>query len=210
MGSDAVNWVNEDTIQAVQARIECLSQMLDKRYMQPSQAKRILSLLCKYNRPPKYIVEVGTFAGTGAIMLATMADAWGGHVTTIDLPWTGGPNKHFAKIVDDWTEELSVENLTIIRRNDGAEGWFHDHLRHDHKPIDFIYIDGGHNWINLCAQFAMAYTAVRVGGWICFDDIENSKWPDVRDAWNIIVPSIARSKHIFKTGQLGFVMKSNN
>lgn len=195
-----------DTIQ----KLVELSNILDKRWMDISGAKVIYDLLCRYTMPPKQIVEVGTFCGTGAIYMATMVEPWGGHVTTIDLPWTGEPNHHFTKTVDDWIAELGITNITVVRREDGAEGWFKDYLeeRTDYHYLDFVYIDGGHSWLNTVAQFAMAYAAIRQGGWICFDDLQTPAWPEVDMAWkNVVLKSKLGRYHRISLNRLGFVMR---
>ena len=189
-------------------RLTWLSTVLDKRYMRAAQARRIYRHLCHYDPPVQRIVEVGTYSGTGAILLAAMVEPWGGHVTTIDLPWTGKPNKHFQKTVDDWIRELHVKNVTVVRRADGAEGWFQEYLRANRPPLDFVYVDGGHLWLHTCAQFAMAYAALRHGGWICFDDCRNKVWPDVGECWRNVVCRLVPAKHRFTDGQLGFAMRT--
>ncbi|HUT77815.1 MAG TPA: class I SAM-dependent methyltransferase [Polyangia bacterium] len=191
----------------VEERLTWLSTVLDRRYLTPVQARRIYRHLCLYEPPLQRIVEIGTYCGTGAILLAAMVEPWGGHVTTIDLPWTGTPNRHFTKTVDDWIRELKVENVTVVRRDDGAEGWLQEYLREQRPALDFVYIDGGHKWLHTCAQFAAAYAALRPGGWLCFDDCRNETWPDVGEVWHNVVCQLVAARHRFQEGQLGFAMR---
>lgn len=172
------------------------------------QAEAIYRLFLRYERPPTRVLEIGTYLGRGAILLATMVAPWGGRVVTVDLPWTGQPNKNFDKTSDQWAAELQVANLQIVRRPDGAEGWLLDYARAGGEPLDFVYIDGGHNWLNVAAQFAMGMAAVRRGGWLCFDDIENANWPEVGDAWRHVVCRLVRPEHRYTVGRQGFAMRA--
>lgn len=171
------------------------------------QSLAIYSLLCRYNPPPKRIVEIGTYCGTGAILLAAMVEPWGGHVTTIDLPWVGSPNQYFEKTVDDWLKETGTNNVTVVRREDGAEGWFLDFFKRHEAPLDFIYIDGGHQWVHTAAQFSIAYAALKRGGWLCFDDLHVEAWPDVQACWENIVCRIVPEVHRHEIGRQGFCMR---
>lgn len=189
------------------SRLEELDKLLPPEYLTLQQAGAIYSLMRKYDRPPTNVLEIGTFLGRGACMLAAMVEPWGGHVTTVDLPWTGTANKNFAKTSDQWKAELGIENLTIVRRSDGAEGWLHDYFRAAHKPLDLVYIDGGHTWLNVAAQFSMALAAVRHGGWLIFDDIESAGWPDVGDVWRHVVCPLIRPERRYVIGRQGFVMR---
>jgi len=189
-------------------RLRGLSERLDPRYMTAQKAMEIYKCLSRYEAPPTRILEIGTFCGTGAIMLAAMVEPWGGHVTTVDLPWSGKSNPHFRKTVDDWATELRVGNLVIVRREDGAEGLLLDHFRAGGPPWDFIYVDGGHRWLHTCAQFAAAFAALRPGAWICFDDIASRAWPEVGDCWRHVVCELVAPVDRYRTGQLGFARRA--
>jgi len=195
-------------VAATLERLAWLSTVLDRRYMRPDQAREIFGVIAATDPPVQRVLEVGTYCGTGAILLAAMIAPIGGHVTTVDLPWTGTPNKHFAKTVDDWVRELHVENLTVVRRDDGAEGWLHDYLTAGNPPLDLAYVDGGHLWPHTCAQFAAVWAALRVGGWAVFDDVDMDAWPDVRDVWRHVVSRIVPARDRRQVGQLGFARKT--
>ncbi len=187
-------------------RLRELSQRLDKRYLTLAQAMDIYTLFQRMPRKPKRLLEIGTYCGTGAALLGAMVEPWGGHVTTVDLPWTGQPNQHFTTLTEDQLALAGVTNVTVVRREDGAEGWLLDHVHEGGQPLDFVYIDGGHLWANTCAQFAAAYAAVRHGGWIVMDDTANKRCPEVGDCWRTVVPAIVRPEHRRQKGQLGFAM----
>lgn len=188
-------------------RLRELSDRLPREWMTLGQAETIYRLLCRYERPPTRVLEIGTYLGRGAILLAAMVEPWGGQVTTVDLPWTGQPNRHFDRIADQWAADCGITNLQIVRRPDGAEGWLLDYARSGGKPLDFVFIDGGHDWKSVSAQFAMAMATIRPGGWICFDDTANSAWPEVGDAWRHVVCRLIPPERRYTVGQLGFAMR---
>lgn len=189
-------------------RLTGLLKVLDKRYMTLNKARKIYSLMQKFRTPPRHVVEIGTYCGTGAILLAAMVEPVGGRVTTIDLPWTGEPNKHFSKIVDEYARELGVKNLSIVRRPDGAEGWFLDHFLAGGDPLDLIYLDGGHDWRNTCAQVVLSLAALRLGGWLIMDDLNSKAWPDVQRCWDHVVCRLVRPEHRWVSGGQGFAMNT--
>lgn len=188
-------------------RLKTLLERLDPRYMRLDQAeliyRRMLDMADE-GRPPRNVLEIGTFCGTGAILLAAMVEEWGGHVTTVDLPWTGTANKHFATPIDVRVKDLGVDNLTIVRREDGVEGWMREHLAAGRPPIDLIYLDGGHTWKNTVLQVALSLSCLRVGGWLVMDDIHNAAWPDVQEVWETVVCRLIEPEDIFEHGMTGF------
>lgn len=180
-----------------------VSQIVDREYMRPQQAIAIGELWERLK--PRRIVEVGTYKGTGACYLGVMAACYGGHVWTVDLPWTGAPNKHFTRGAEHVLAECGVTNVTVVRREDGSEGFFRDHFRGADTPLDFVYIDGGHTWLNTTAQYAMACAALQSGGWLCFDDITNPTYPEVGLVWRHLVTP--RHGTYYVSGPLGFAQR---
>lgn len=183
-----------------------IQPLVAAEYMTPRKATAIGSLWKQLR--PRRIVEVGTFRGTGACYLGAMAAEYCGHVTTIDLPWTAVDNKHFA--ANEAERQLAlcgVDNVTIVRRDDGAEGWWRDHFLAKSPPIDFVYIDGGHQWLNTAAQLLMAYAALRGGGWVCMDDLKNPAWPDVDLVWRKLAVALVDGTHRYEAQCLGFLMR---
>ena len=188
------------------------------------------------NLKPKNIVEIGTYQGSGTCYLAELAKDYGGHVTTIDIPWTGIPEdptwtdpnlpNHPADQTvrqDDPDRRVTVEELltrcklkNVTTSRDGAEAWFLDYFQNKFMPsygathlirraqIDFIYLDAhneffkvggkdkresGYKWANTAAQFIMAFSSLRPGGWIVLDDLYHKDYPEIQAVWeNIVIP----------------------
>lgn len=170
-------------------------------YMRRQKAELLEDLFTRLQ--PQRLVEIGTYHGTGTCYLAALAAQYGGHVTTIDLPWT--ENADHQPQVEQLLCECELTNVTVVRRPDGAEGWFRDYFAAGEQPLDFVYIDGGHTWSAVIAQFAMAYRSLRRGGWLVFDDIQNLKYPEVCQAWHQVVKPL--SDHVRTAGNWGFSMR---
>jgi len=192
----------------MEGRLRSLLDRLDPRYMRLDQALAIferLLVLEEDGEPARRVLEIGTFCGTGAILLAAMVEEWGGHVTTVDLPWVGEPNKHFAKTADDYARELGVENLSIVRREDGAEGWMRERLAERSFSLDLVYLDGGHTWKNTIVQVALSLACLRPGGLLVVDDLHNRAWPEVQEVWETVVSRTAAPWQVRERGMTGFV-----
>jgi len=185
--------------------IERLERIVDKEYLTTKQATAIGSLW--EHLRPKRIVEIGTFKGTGACYLGALAKFYDGHVTTIDLPWTGRINDKITVLAETQLAACGVDNVTVVRREDGAEGWFREFFLRGEPPLDFVYLDGGHQWLNTAAQFAMAWSALRSGGWICMDDLEHIVYPDVDLVWREIAVRLAPNKDRYTANRQGFAMR---
>lgn len=191
----------------MEKRLERLALQLDPRYMSVEKALSIYKLMLYYHTLPMDVLEIGTYCGTGAVLLSEMVRDWGGRVVTIDLPWTENSNECFDKNVDYWIKKFHISNLSVVRRKDGAQGWFLERAEGTWKLVDFVYLDGGHDWEQTAALFAMSYGLLRVGGWLCMDDIHNVEYPEVGLVWENIVLRITPSKYRYETGNVGFVMR---
>jgi predicted O-methyltransferase YrrM len=172
-------------------------------YMHLHHAQQIEDLFARLK--PKRVVEIGTFHGAGTCYLAELCAEYGGHVTTIDLPWSEKKQPN----VDGLVKRCELTNVTIVRREDGAEGWFRDYFADVNRlPLDFIYIDGGHTWAQVVAQFGMAWAALRIGGWVIVDDINCDAWPDVGLAWRTIFRR-HKAPHRSDGGKWGWCCKTS-
>ena len=150
------------------------------------------------------ILELGTLHGVGTCYLAAAADQTKGHVITVDLPWS-------ATLKPDCTELLKKCNLrhrvSVLRRTDGANGFLASRLDAGFPPFDFIYIDADHLFQPTVTFAILAIASLKPGGYVCFDDIDNSGYPDVRRAWQVVLklPGIEPSEH----GNLGVCRRAD-
>jgi predicted O-methyltransferase YrrM len=180
-----------------------ISELVDPEYMTLERAEAIGELWEQLQ--PRRILEIGTYKGTGACYLGAMAACYGGHVWTVDLPWTATHNDKLNVLVEEQLATCRVTNVDVVRRADGAEGWLREFFAGGHTPLDFAFIDGGHTWLNTAAQFVMALAAVRIGGWVCMDDLICPPYPDVRFMWEHVVKPLYPCH--YERGTLGFVLR---
>lgn len=131
----------------------------------------------------RYVVEFGSFHGAGACYMGALAEHYGGRVVTVDV---GRQEER----VEDVVAACGLSNVEVIVRPDGSFGWGHDRLAYGPEvpPIDLIYVDADHRWHAVCADLSIAYAAVRPGGLILFDDIENAGCPYPGKLFDRIVP----------------------
>ncbi len=191
----------------MEGRLRALLRELDSRYLRLDQAVLIYERMLAMEaggHAPRSVLEIGTFAGTGAILLAAMVEQWDGHVTTVDLPWTGQANQHFEITADERAAEIGVSNLAIVRREDGAEGWMREHLAANRDGLDLVYLDGGHTWANTILQASLSLACLRPGGWLVMDDLHNEAWPDVQEVWETVVRGLVAPWNLSERGMTGF------
>lgn len=173
-------------------------------YMRLQQARYLADRFVEWQ--PCNVLEIGTFHGTGTCYLAEMVRERNGHVTTVDLPWTA--TEKMGCHVEEQLEKCDLDNVTIVRREDGAEGLLFEHLQAGNPPFDFVYIDGGHQWPKTVPQFCLSLVCLRPGSWLLFDDISNTKHPDVRAVWRHVVSRHPGVTEIEEHGNWGFARRS--
>ncbi|MBC8356656.1 MAG: class I SAM-dependent methyltransferase [Planctomycetes bacterium] len=173
-------------------------------YMRLQQAQQLAVRFVEWQ--PENILEIGTYHGTGTCYLAEMVRERNGHVTTVDLPWTATDRMN--RQVEQQLEACGLDNVTVFRRDDGAEGLMFEHLVNEKPPFDFVYIDGGHQWAKTVPQFCLALACLRPGGWILFDDIDNEKYPEVGAVWQHVVPNHPGVIETQECGNWGFARRA--
>jgi predicted O-methyltransferase YrrM len=173
-------------------------------YMRLEQARHLAERFAEWQA--RHVLEIGTYHGTGTCYLAEMVRQRDGHVTTVDLPWTA--TERMSRHVEEQLETCGLDNATVVRREDGAEGLLFEHLLDGNPPFDFIYIDGGHQWSKTVPQFCLCLVCLRPGGWLLFDDINNHKYPDVRAVWQHVVTSHPGVVETAEHGNWGFARRA--
>ncbi len=53
------------------------------------------------------------------------------------------------------------------------------------KAIDFIFIDGSHQYLDVLKDFELSFPLVKNGGWIAFHDVVHT-WPGPESVWHYI------------------------
>lgn len=141
---------------------------------------------------PKLIIEIGTWIGGSAIMMADylVENNIAGEIVCVDT-WLGS--------VEHWGEicEMKVENgrpiiykeflSNVVNKGyqniitpfpiDSTNGLLY--FQKNNIKADLIYVDGGHDYMSVKNDLYNASNVVRIGGWIIGDDYHH---PDVRRA----------------------------
>jgi predicted O-methyltransferase YrrM len=120
-------------------------------------------LLCEVSGV-KMVLEIGTHQGGSA---RVFRDVFGAHVTTVDLQ-------------DDLSHECgyTYEDIDLILGRSQT-------LMYPHPgPYDLLFIDGGHHYSEVAADYAKYRPLVRSGGYVAFHDV--IEVPDVAMLWEDI------------------------
>jgi len=135
------------------------------------------------------IVEIGSFKGRSTTCMAFGIKGTSKHIFAIDT--FEGNDKDFGRhtsYYDVFLANLKKNGLasyvTALRglSGDAARTW--------NKPIDFLFIDGGHEYEDVLADFQLFFPYVVPGGLIGFHDVHNFKsdrgavgFPGVLKVW---------------------------
>lgn len=127
------------------------------------------------------VVEVGVFRGSFAKEIICMTepkeliliDPWVYNQPVkqhwMFLPWGGihsqaDFDKEYQKVIDHFG---ALSNVKIIR------GYSHDVVSSiPDNHVDWVYVDGAHDFDSVVEDVRDWYGKVKVGGWICGDDLD--------------------------------------
>ena len=135
------------------------------------------------------IVEVGSYKGRSTAAMAFACVGTNRKIYCID-PWIwefhDPPDESF---FDTWKENLDNYQLTpyII----SFQGCSSEILKRwgeltAEKTIDFVFIDGSHEYLDVLTDFGLLFPLMKVGGWMAFHDVVET-WPGSDYLWHEIV-----------------------
>ena len=147
----------------------------------------LLSLV-RTHRPVTY-VELGTWRGLSASLVAREVRQWDGTVYCVDT-WAGGhrqgpsgPGRRHPAMIEDCAVHLVTEDvgsrvrLIVSQTADAARAWHG-------PPIDALYIDADHSYAGVWEDLTRWVPLVRSGGVICGDDYDRYGYRGLRRAWD--------------------------
>jgi len=157
----------------------CLPKPNQPLYIHSEDVSAMIPILKKYK--PQVILEIGSAYGTSTKLFASIARDFGGHVYCIE------PDPK-----DEWYENLEEYNLlkyvTLIK---GESPW----INWKKKPnIDFLFIDGFHNFRNAFTDYFYWQKYLNNGGVVAFHD--TNRFPQVSRA----VDEILRGENLKPIG----------
>jgi len=136
------------------------------------------ALLCSLpEHKPVTIVETGTNQGFSTIVLAQALRDSGavGHVDTVDI------SAELVEIARNNVKHAGLEDLVTFHVGDSTD--FLRDLRQKTASVDFAFIDAGHSYADVMAEFRALYPLVRFDGTVYFD---NTSAGGVKKALNYI------------------------
>ena len=170
------------------------------------------------------VLEIGFFHGVSTCYLASAVAPLGGHVTSVDIPFSAG--------LTPTAEELLLSCalapfVTLVREPAGA-AWHLMKLISARQRFDFCYIDDLHRWDVTGLHFFLAEKLVRPGGYLLFDDLnwtvkgsksgnvtghnltdEQKETAQVGKVWNLLVKEHANLTNFKEIDGLGLCQKKH-
>jgi hypothetical protein len=129
------------------------------------------------------IVEIGSLYGRSSCAMGFACVGTRRRIYCID-PWK------YAELGDlDFFEQWRA-NITVNRLEAHVfplRGRSHDMLSHWNEltgglPVDFVFIDGWHEYASVLRDFELAFPLVKTGGWIALHDV-CPDWPGPSQVW---------------------------
>ncbi|MBE9039449.1 class I SAM-dependent methyltransferase [Oscillatoriales cyanobacterium LEGE 11467] len=144
------------------------------------------------------IVEIGSFRGRSTVAMAYACVGTKRKIYCID-PWNFKGSKSFPEnMFEIWTENIKRNGLDSYVTP--LKGYSRDILSRwpelaGNQQIDFIFIDGGHEYEDVLPDFQLAFPLVKPGGWIALHDVR-AGFPGVDRVW-VENASVALTHHEF-------------
>jgi ADP-heptose:LPS heptosyltransferase/predicted O-methyltransferase YrrM len=132
------------------------------------------------------IVEIGSFKGRSTVAMGYACLNTRRKLFCIDT-WDGNDSDFDQRNFHE-TWKQNIRNNHLESHVIPLKGLSHDILKHwnikraDFK-IDFIFIDGSHQYADVLKDFELAYPLVKTGGLIAFHDIIDT-WPGPTKVWH--------------------------
>ncbi|WP_293126976.1 class I SAM-dependent methyltransferase [Microcoleus sp. bin38.metabat.b11b12b14.051] len=134
------------------------------------------------------VVEIGSYKGRSTVAMAYACIGTNIKIYCIDT-WDGNdidfPDRNF---FDIWQQNLQKNGLYeyVVP----LEGYSHQVLSQwleltKGNKIDFIFIDGSHQFLDVLKDFEQSFPLVKEDGWIAFHDVV-AAWPGSERVWHNI------------------------
>jgi predicted O-methyltransferase YrrM len=140
------------------------------------------------------IVEIGAYQGRSTVAMGYACAGTDRKIYCIDT-WNGNDSdfdkRGFFRL---WRENITKNGL--FKYVVPLQGYSNDVLSRweeltGGKKIDFIFIDGSHQYPDVLKDFKLSYPLVKEGGWIAFHDVGDGKgWPGPYRVWHQVAKNI--------------------
>lgn len=134
------------------------------------------------------VVEIGSYKGRSTVAMAYACIGTKRKIYCIDT-WDGNdkdfPDRDFFEI---WNENL--KNNRIEQYVVPLQGYSYEILKcwqdlTEGTAIDFIFIDGSHQYLDVLQDFQLSYPWIKSEGWMAFHDVVPT-WPGSEQVWHNI------------------------
>jgi len=146
------------------------------------------------------IVEIGSYKGRSTVAMAYACIGTNRKIYCIDT-WDGNdvdfPDRNF---FDIWQQNL--ERNRLYEYIYPLRGYSQEILRRwdeltNTQGIDFIFIDGSHQYLDVLKDFELSFPLVQAEGWIAFHDVV-ATWPGSEQVWHDVAKKCL-SNHEYST-----------
>jgi len=147
------------------------------------------------------IVEIGSYKGRSTVAMGYACIGTNRKIYCIDT-WDGNDSDFSERnFFDEWRYNIDKNGLAqyviplkgysdeVLSRWDEIAG---------KKKIDFIFIDGSHQYLDVLKDFEMAYPLVKEGGWIAFHGVAHT-WPGPEHVWHDIAKHVLQNHEYSST-----------
>ncbi len=148
--------------------------VLDNHFFNASQVRGELVALAETlaQLRPDRALEIGTFRG-GTLLLLTRLASPHATVVSVDLPggkFGGGYSTHRRRLYRHFARR--DQRLHLLQGDSHSKEMFEQvKVVFENKPLDYLFIDGDHNYEGVKSDFETYRPMVREGGLIAFHDI---------------------------------------
>jgi predicted O-methyltransferase YrrM len=154
------------------------------------QDEEILGLMRELaKRPPRTVVEIGTDTG-GTLFLFSRVAAPDAVLVTVDQQPLGALRNYSAWAIVRRAFACDRQRVDLLIPRDSHDPTTVDEIRWrlGGRSVDFLFIDGDHEYDGVKRDFELYAPLVGPGGLIAFHDVNESNWPGVIRLWNEIKP----------------------
>ncbi|GJD23729.1 hypothetical protein RIVM261_086850 [Rivularia sp. IAM M-261] len=168
--------------QKIQAAVESV-----EGFMVPGQEEYLFNKV-KSLPEDAVIVEIGSFKGRSTVAIGYACVGTKRKIYCIDT-WDGNDSdfseRNFFEIWQENIKQNNLEDYVVPLR-----GYSHDLLKRwdelgNNNAIDFIFIDGSHQYLDVLKDFELSFPLVKDGGWVAFHDVIHT-WPGCERVWHQI------------------------
>ncbi len=132
------------------------------------------------------VVEIGSFKGRSTVAMAYACIGTNRKIYCIDT-WDGNdsdfPERNFFDIWHQNVQKNGLSQYVLPLQGDSHDILSRWHELVDGKAIDFIFVDGSHQYLDVLKDFELSFPLVKNGGWIAFHDVVHT-WPGPERVWH--------------------------